>query len=687
MASYAPPTQDSAIFNPLFFVSGQEGLTLNEAKKFFLQYPDAQGTENLETTNVDGVLTANDQAFFNDKITLEQTEAGGDALNILVDSPGYAIRATTRTNPTTNTQLTIIPSATDGEINSMVKLGDALLYSSTGQIASGSMSLTAYNAGDDFGVRLNGDDDVVEIGGMLELMTDTGIQFYDGTIQNTAYTGDGSETLDEVLAVGNDAGGYNITNLPSIAGTTYFLGDSGGGSDDTQLFNTEGGNIIIRTGDGITSPTTTLNINKTEVSVYNALTLVGTDIPLEFSDGTIQTTAYTGDGTDTLGDVLDNGNIATQDIFMNNNNLTFVNNLQFGQNPGLLMSLTSNTLYVSQLASNPSVNNMVSYDPATGLFTYCPSAYQPGSINIGDQAGQGSAGLQSVHIGTASGGTSGDGSVGIGINSGIQGKFQSVAIGSGSGFQLGDNSIAIGANAGGNLPSQICLNATGQGLTPPFQNSFCVAPIRVAIPFSQNILFYDENTKEITYANYEGAGLASNLLVNNSAGITDIDMNTNNILNVGLINGVAYPPPAGSANLTSLTLNYAVATLQSGQFIQNNLNEQLNIPSGGRWLIQTSYRIYSGTDSTASQELIGSRFTLQGFGGFGAVVSYQDYTISTFTNGSYSSRLGFSHSTSSIVGNQSGFTMFALVEIPGQNLAGGCKGEGYATAIRIGDYP
>ncbi len=71
-------------------------------------------------------LTANDQAFFNDKITLEQTQAGGDALNILVDSPGYAIRTTTRTNPSTNTQLTIIPSATDGEINSMVKLGDAL---------------------------------------------------------------------------------------------------------------------------------------------------------------------------------------------------------------------------------------------------------------------------------------------------------------------------------------------------------------------------------------------------------------------------------------------------------------------------------------------------------------------------------------------------------------------------------
>ena len=582
MASYAPPTQDSAIFNPLFFVSGQEGLTLNEAKKFFLQYPDAQGTENLETTNVDGVLTANDQAFFNDKITLEQTQAGGDALNILVDSPGYAIRTTTRTNPSTNTQLTIIPSATDGEINSMVKLGDALLYSSTGQIATGSMSLTAYNADDDFGIRLNGDDDIVEIGGLVELMTDTGIQFYDGTIQNTAYTGD---------------------------------------------------------------------------------------------------------GTDTLGDVLDNGNIASQDIYMNNNNLTYVNNLQFGTSPGLLMGLNSNTLYVSQLASNPSVNNMVSYDPATGLFTYCPSAYQPGSINIGENAGQGVAGGDSVHIGKASGGTSGYASVGIGLNSGISSGAQSVAIGIGSGFQIGSDCVAIGANAGGNpAGNSICLNATGSGLNPVHQGLY-IDPVRNQAPVSTDILYYNTTTKEVYYDTIIETGLASTLLANNSAGTTDIDMNGNDITNVSLINGVAYPPPASSANLTSVSITYASTTLNSGVFIQNNLTEQLIIPSGGRWLIQTQYRIYSATDSATAQTLINSRFTSQGFGGFGASVSYQDYELSSFTNGTYSSRFGFTHSTSAIVANQAGFTMFAMVEVAGQSLAGGCLGEGYATAIRIGDYP
>jgi hypothetical protein len=40
--------------------------------------------------------------------------------------------------------------------------------------------------------------------------------FPDGTIQDTAYTGDGSETLAEVLTAGSDAGNQSITGLSSI---------------------------------------------------------------------------------------------------------------------------------------------------------------------------------------------------------------------------------------------------------------------------------------------------------------------------------------------------------------------------------------------------------------------------------------------------------------------------------------
>lgn len=495
MASYPPPNQNVAIFNPLNFVSGGEGLTLDEGKKFFLQFPDAQGTENMETTNIDGVFTANDQAFFNDTITLEQTATGEDALNILVDSPGYAIRATTRTDPTTNTQITILPTATSGEINSIVQLGDALIYSTTGDLTGGSMAITALGAVDEFGIRLNETDEAVEIGGQLELLN-KGIKFSDGTIQSTAYTGDGSETLEDVLTTGNDAGGLTITNLTSIEGTTYFMGDAG---VDTLLTNGTGGAFDFLAGDGGGLTQLILKVQQSGVSLYNDLKLVGATTNIEFSDGTIQTTAYTGDGTDTLGDVLNNGNIASQDIYMNGNNLTDVNFLQFGTAPGLLVGEEDNTLYVSTLGTTTSVNNIITYDPATGKLLYQPTPFASGSVSLGQNASSGTPATNRVHIGNASGGNSGGGSIGIGTNSGINQGTQSVAIGIGAGFNLGFNSVAIGANAGGTASGSICLNATGLGLNPSTSGLY-IEPLRDLIPaVSAYKVYYDTGTKEMFY--------------------------------------------------------------------------------------------------------------------------------------------------------------------------------------------
>lgn len=59
MADYTKPTQDLPIFDSLVFLSGDQPLTQNQADKRYLRYPNAQGTENLQTTNVNGILTAN----------------------------------------------------------------------------------------------------------------------------------------------------------------------------------------------------------------------------------------------------------------------------------------------------------------------------------------------------------------------------------------------------------------------------------------------------------------------------------------------------------------------------------------------------------------------------------------------------------------------------------------------------
>jgi len=56
--SYPPPIEDVPIFDSSLFKTNNTPLTIDEGKKYFLQYPNAQGTENLQITNVSGLLTA-----------------------------------------------------------------------------------------------------------------------------------------------------------------------------------------------------------------------------------------------------------------------------------------------------------------------------------------------------------------------------------------------------------------------------------------------------------------------------------------------------------------------------------------------------------------------------------------------------------------------------------------------------
>jgi hypothetical protein len=59
MASYQPPTENLAIFDPSVFDTNDTPLTIDTASKFFLKFPNAQGTENLLNTTVNGDLTVN----------------------------------------------------------------------------------------------------------------------------------------------------------------------------------------------------------------------------------------------------------------------------------------------------------------------------------------------------------------------------------------------------------------------------------------------------------------------------------------------------------------------------------------------------------------------------------------------------------------------------------------------------
>lgn len=71
MAQYEPPTEQLAIFDPSVFTSNDEPLTINTGSKYFLKYPNAQGTENFVDMNVygnakvDGAITATNNLLLN----------------------------------------------------------------------------------------------------------------------------------------------------------------------------------------------------------------------------------------------------------------------------------------------------------------------------------------------------------------------------------------------------------------------------------------------------------------------------------------------------------------------------------------------------------------------------------------------------------------------------------------------
>lgn len=64
MADYPPPAQTLPAFNPAEFRTNSTPLTIAEGEKYFLTFPNAQGTENLASANVSGDLTITNPSTF-----------------------------------------------------------------------------------------------------------------------------------------------------------------------------------------------------------------------------------------------------------------------------------------------------------------------------------------------------------------------------------------------------------------------------------------------------------------------------------------------------------------------------------------------------------------------------------------------------------------------------------------------
>ena len=60
MSAYEPPIQNLAIFDPLAFTANDEPLTIESGSKYFLKYPNAQGTENFNELTANTISSSGD---------------------------------------------------------------------------------------------------------------------------------------------------------------------------------------------------------------------------------------------------------------------------------------------------------------------------------------------------------------------------------------------------------------------------------------------------------------------------------------------------------------------------------------------------------------------------------------------------------------------------------------------------
>jgi hypothetical protein len=80
MAEYSPPTEDLPIFDKSVFVNEDDFITLGYANTHYVRFPNAQGTENLQTTNVNGVLTTNSDVVFSPSTDIKWDRADANYL-------------------------------------------------------------------------------------------------------------------------------------------------------------------------------------------------------------------------------------------------------------------------------------------------------------------------------------------------------------------------------------------------------------------------------------------------------------------------------------------------------------------------------------------------------------------------------------------------------------------------------
>lgn len=551
MASYNPPSEKLPIFDPRVFSNNSGALTYAEASKYFLKYPTAQGTETLQTTNINGLLTVNAGMIITTisgflGIDMNITPSSGNVLKINgpIDMMTFNIKNILSLIGVTNSNLIIQANGT-GHLqlfsNSVNRLTfrdtNECLANSNGLYIQGTTSSTTQ-------VRLGYNSSTVSQG-------NNSIQIGGGTSLNQGAfsTSVGAMTLGQIQSSGCCSFGYGSGSNQS-SGCCSFGNGAGAG---TQLQNS----ICIGPSSGLTS----VGINSILLGYQTADSGSTNIIAIGYQASQLSTS---NDDSIAIGRVSAKNTGCKEAISIGalsgNNNLGNGGWLINGDGPIALgySSMNLGSAIRSIGIGSFSMSNSINGTQSIGIGYNSAQNCQRDVICLGANSGKVGCLQESICIGLGAGNSNcstgwslaGDGSVCIGSGSGANTmSFRSVAIGGASGaVTMASNSVGIGygasnsnagvnttcigslsgqtnakagltcygansGNAGGGVNSlflgfnagttstitnSIILNASGSAFNPATSSAFYVNPIR-GTATATPLMVYTPGTGEVTY--------------------------------------------------------------------------------------------------------------------------------------------------------------------------------------------
>ena len=458
------------------------------------------------------------------------------------------------------------------------------------------------------------------------------LTFPDSTVQTTAWTGNiagnilvDTSAIQFVASSSGDGLGYSTIHLipdTSLEGTDqYLIVDPTGG---------EPGHIHLRAGGTQDSSAadlylggelTCVRVSDTSGIVTVRTTNVGDpNITLDWrfeQDGNLY---FPGIGNNRIGE-NEPGLVVSSDngVVLQSNNNGEGKDWTFGTDGNL--TFPDSTIQTTAWTGTVNFGNTIAIGYNTGTVSQGLAAVAIGSqagniaqgsqaIAIGVVAGQSNQGTDAIAIGTLAGGfNQGEGAVAIGQSAGVidQGLY-AVAIGSGAGYQYqANNSIAI--------------TATGTQLSPT-ESGFYIDPVRNDSGNVSLALFYNTDTKEITYdtastygntevatylANFDGAinFTASPAIISGLGNIDSAQVWAGNVTSVNgffWANGVAYSTGGGGGNSFS-----TIAVAGQSNVVANSSASTMTLVAGSNITITTD----SVADTVTISAAVGSGNVLE----------------------------------------------------------------------------